>query len=267
MSYNVRVFDNFKWSGKENSGQMLLDFVAKEQADIICFQEFMVKRSGDFGLLKISRKLKSTPYKHTKYIHEGLRTKVGLAIFSKYPIVNTGGEYLSDRDQLYIYADIKVENDTIRIFNNHLESNHFSQKQLNLIDSLISTSPKEKKNEYLGIIRNMKTAYINRASQANQIQEEISKSPYPVIVTGDFNDTPVSYTYRQISKGLKDAFVQSGKGLSATYREFMLPLRIDYLLHDPEISSSNFITHDVEFSDHRPIQATFWLENSEGQSR
>jgi endonuclease/exonuclease/phosphatase (EEP) superfamily protein YafD len=111
----------------------------------------------------------------------------------------------------------------------------------------------------------MKSSYIIRAKQSEKIQEEISKSPYPIIVAGDFNDTPVSYSYRKISKGLKDAFVTSGKGMGPTYREFIFPLRIDYLLHHPSISSSGFTTHDVRFSDHRPIEASFWLNSSEGE--
>ncbi len=267
MSYNVRIFDNFNWTGQENSGQKLLDFVAERKPDIICFQEFMVKNTGNFGLESITQKLDFAPYKHIKYIYEGSKNKVGLAIFSKYPIIHTGSKYLSDHDQLYIYADIKIKEDTIRIVNNYLESNRFSQKQINLIDSITSKSPKEKKNEYLGIIRNMKSAYIKRAEQANHIHDEILLSPHPVIVTGDFNDTPVSYSYQTISKGLKDAFVSSGQGLGATYWQFILPLRIDYLLHGPEILSSEFTTHDVRFSDHRPIEATFWINGLKGERR
>jgi len=267
MSYNVRVFDYFRWSGKENSGQMLLEFVAQQQPDIICFQEFMIKNKGDFDLANIGQMLNFAPNKYTKYFYESRSSKIGLAIFSKHPIVNTGGEYLSDSDQLYIYADIKIKDDTIRLFNVHMESNHLSQQQVNLIDSLITANPKEKKTEYLGIIRKMKSSYIRRAGQAVQIHDEILLSPHPVIVSGDFNDTPVSYSYRTLSEGLKDAFVSSGHGLGATYREFMLPLRIDYLLHDPEISSSNFITHDVEFSDHRPIEAIFRFDDSKRERR
>lgn len=259
MSYNVRVFDYFRWSGKENSGQMLLEFVAQKKPDIICFQEFLIQNTGNFDLANIGQILDFAPYRHTKYTYEGGSSKVGLAIFSKYPIIKTGSKYLPDKEQLFIYTDIKIKDDTIRLFNVHLASYHLSQTQINLIDSLITTNPKEKKTEYLGIIRNMKSAYIRRAGQAVQIHDEILLSPHPVIVTGDFNDTPVSFSYRTLSEGLNDAFVSSGHGLGATYKEFMLPLRIDYFLHDPEISTSGFTTHDVIFSDHRPIEAMFWF--------
>ena len=255
MSYNVRIFDNFKWSGKDNSGQMMLDFVANEKPDIICFQEFMAKSIGDFGMISIKSKLRHAPYVHTKYMREGLVNKVGLAIFSKYPIIEKGGEYLSDKGQLYIYTDLKVKQDTIRLFNIHLESNHFNQSQINLIDSLISNDPRDKKSEYIDILKNMKKAYIIRSSQARMIKEVIKESPYPVVVAGDFNDTPVSYTYNTISGSLEDAFVGSGKGLGATYKKFMLPLRIDYILHDKDYQSREYTKHNVDFSDHKPIHA------------
>lgn len=263
MSYNVRIFDSFKWSGVENNGRMLLDFIAGQKPDIICLQEFMVNSSGDFDLPSINKSLDFAPYNHMKYISEGRIRKVGLAIFSKYPIINAGGDKLEGLDRLFIYTDIKVGSDTLRLFNIHLESIHLNQKQINLIDSLMAANPMSRKKEYLGIMRNMKSSYITRAGQAQRIADEISNSPYPVIVSGDFNDTPVSYAYRLISKDLNDAFVSSGQGMGASYREFALPLRIDYLLHDREITSSGFKAHNVKFSDHRPIEATLWLNGPE----
>jgi endonuclease/exonuclease/phosphatase family metal-dependent hydrolase len=267
MSYNVRIFDNFKWSGKENSGQMLLDFVAGEKPDIICFQEFMVKSLGDFGIFSIKRKLGNTPYSHTKYSSEGLGKKVGLAIFSKYPIINKGGEFFPGKGQLYIFTDLIIKNDTVRLFNIHLESNHFNQKQVNLIDSLIASDPRDNKSEYIDILKRMKRAYLVRAGQADQIRDAIEESPYPVLVAGDFNDTPVSYTYNTISRRLDDAFVSSGKGIGATYKEFMLPLRIDYILHDKNISSWGYTKHNVDFSDHKPIHAVLDIGGFKRQVR
>jgi endonuclease/exonuclease/phosphatase family metal-dependent hydrolase len=267
MSYNVRIFDNFKWSGEDNSGERMLDFIAGEQPDIICLQEFMVKRMGEFGTRNIRNKLDFAPYVHTKYMNEGVLSKVGLAMFSKYPIINKGGKSLSDKGPSYIYSDILINSDTIRFFNIHLESNRFDQNQINLIDSLISGNPGDKKSEYIGIIKNMKAAYIKRSVQAEIIRETVKSSPYPVVITGDFNDTPVSYAYHTISEELHDAFVKSGGGLGASYREFILPLRIDYILHDPQIKSSGFKTHNLRLSDHRPIQAQLYFGGLKGQGR
>jgi len=262
MSYNVQVFDYFQRSGRENRGKMLLDFVAKEKPDIICFQEFLSQNRGDYDIESIGEQLSFAPFKHTKYSYEGRTYKVGLAIFSRYPIVNTGVDHFPVSERRYIYADVRINEDTVRIFNIHLESNRLNQKQINLIDSLISSKPKDKKNEYLGIVKNMKSAYIERARQADQINKEVASSPHPVIAAGDFNDTPVSYSYRRISSDLQDAFVSSGRGMGATYHEFMFPLRIDFLLHHPELSSSAFVRHEIDFSDHRPIEASFWLDTS-----
>lgn len=260
MSYNVRIFDNFKWSGKENSGQLMLDFVAEKKPDIVCFQEFMVKTHGDFGIFSIKEKLDFAPYVYTRYSSTQIRSRAGLAIFSKYPIINKEEEYQTNDGLLYIFADIKVKDDTIRVFNSHLASYHLNQDQINLIDSLITNNPREKKTEYMEIVRNMKTAYVTRATQAIKLNQAISESPYPVIIAGDFNDTPVGYSYNKISENLDDAFVKSGNGLGATYKQFMLPLRIDYLLCDPEIKTSGYKNHNLKLSDHRPIEAIFSLK-------
>jgi len=263
MSYNAKVFDYFRWREEENKGLNLLNFVVQQKPDIICFQEFIANKRGPFNIKRVEERLDFIPYKYSVYFYKGRTYSVGLAIYSKYPIINSGGARFPNDETRHIFADVKINNDTVRIITNHLESNRLSKSQKNAIDSLITTNPKNNKTEYLGIIQNMKSAYIERSKQAKRIQEEINSSPHPVIVTGDFNDTPVSYSYRTISNNLQDAFVSSGRGLGATYREFMLPLRIDYLLHDPKIISSDFLTHEVDFSDHCPVEATFWFDNSE----
>ena len=267
MSYNAQVFDYFRWKNEKNSGQMLLDYVSQEQPDIICFQEFLANKRGNNGVGIIQKLLDFAPNKLTNYIYKGRSSEIGMVIFSKYPVVNTDQDVQADKDTYYHFADVKINNDTIRVFNVHLESNRLSEEQVNLLDSLIITNPKKHKTEYFGIIQNLKASYIKRAGQAKKLREKILNSPYPVIVAGDFNDTPISFAYRTISNDLEDAFVSSGRGMGATYKEFKLPLRIDYLLHSPEIKSSGFTNHNVGYSDHRPIEATFWINGSEGKRR
>ena len=110
------------------------------------------------------------------------------------------------------------------------------------------------------ILGNIRQAFIKRAEQVEILRNEIENSPYPVIVCGDFNDTPVSYTYKNLKKDLKDSFVESGKGMGTSYQEFILPLRIDFILHDQKLLSDGYQVRDVDYSDHKPVQANLWFK-------
>jgi endonuclease/exonuclease/phosphatase family metal-dependent hydrolase len=88
----------------------------------------------------------------------------------------------------------------------------------------------------------------------------IEQSPYPVIICGDFNDTPSSYTYHQLSEGLIDAFKESGNGIGHTYGGALPSFRIDYILHDERFKSTRFNTIRSKFSDHYPITTSLKLQ-------
>ena len=103
------------------------------------------------------------------------------------------------------------------------------------------------------IINKIKTASVKRSKQVDAVANHIESSPYPVIICGDFNDPPSSYTYNRISGDLKDAFVESGSGFGNTYNGLIPLLRIDYILHSPQIRSTDFKTVKQNLSDHFPI--------------
>jgi endonuclease/exonuclease/phosphatase (EEP) superfamily protein YafD len=105
----------------------------------------------------------------------------------------------------------------------------------------------------------MKSAYIKRAAQIETVAEYIRKSPYPVIFCGDFNDTPVSYSYRQINNELQDAFVDAGTGLGQTHTHILPLLRIDYIFHSKSLMAVDQKTINKDYSDHFPVVARFTL--------
>ncbi len=144
-----------------------------------------------------------------------------LQILTKYNVINYG--YIESKNSC-IYKDI-ILNDTIRVYNIHLQNNW---------------------------VKTMKASYQKRANESIIIKEHINQSPYPVIICGDFNDTPISYTYSKIKKGLLDAFQESGIGIGNSYVG-VPSLRIDYILHDVNYKSYNYKKHKYELSDHYPI--------------
>ena len=180
----------------------------------------------------------------------------GIATFSKYPIVNKGKLEFTGSvfNNSCIFTDIKINDDTVRVYNIHLQSINFLKRDYHFMDSVIV---KDKNQEIKGskrILKLLKKAYIKRATQTDMVAEHIKNSPYPVIVCGDFNDPPSSYAYHLLSRNLKDAFRESGSGFGQTYIGGSVPsFRIDYIFHDPKFKAYEFNTIHKRYSDHRPI--------------
>ncbi len=133
---------------------------------------------------------------------------------------------------LSIFTDVIIENDTFRIFNNHLQSFRLKRMERSFVEEVTDPSDNEAIDAMKSLSVSLRKGFIRRARQAESLKSQIEKSPYPVIVAGDFNDTPVSYSYRKIRKGLNDSFVRSGYGAGFTYRGNYPANRIDYILYD-----------------------------------
>jgi len=257
MTYNVRLFDiaNY-WSGLKKQSEGIFSYVSDAKPDILCFQEFALQDPGNFSIEFIRSQLSFLPHSAVEYNFTSQNRKHGLAIFSRYPIINSGHEHFEDTKNMMLYADVLIGKDTIRIYNNHLESIHFDRDELQWIDTSANKTriPRDKITE---IINRMKSAYVKRAGQANIVRKSIDNSPYKVIVCGDFNDTPVSYTVHKIGSDLYDSFRSGGRWLGITFPSVKAPLRIDYILHSKEMVSSDYQIGKVKFSDHRPVSC--WI--------
>ncbi len=103
------------------------------------------------------------------------------------------------------------------------------------------------------ILRQLKKAFIKRATQVEILHDSIEASPYPVLICGDFNDTPSSYSYRTMSDDLHDAYKISGRGLGQSYTGPFPSFRIDYIFHGNKIESTAYKTIHENLSDHFPI--------------
>lgn len=257
MSYNVKLFDLYNWSGNKKARAKMFDLIHGEKPDILCLQEFFNEDSGDFRNLDSLRSLLQLPHVHKEYTITLRRTDHwGLATFSRYPIAGQGKIVFNNRNNnMCIYTDIVIDKDTLRVYNMHLQSVNFGYADYKFISQLKSGEDAEDEVENTkNILRRMKHASTKRARQSESIATHIAACPYPVIVCGDFNDTPVSYCYRTISDGLDDAFMESGSGFGKTFiNPFPVP-RIDYILHSPAFNSWEFKTVEADgLSDHYPV--------------
>jgi endonuclease/exonuclease/phosphatase family metal-dependent hydrolase len=158
-----------------------------------------------------------------------------------------------------LITDIKFPHDTLRVLNTHLESVRFGKEDYNFVKDL-KDSDNPKNSDFIQggsrkIFSKMKMAYIKRVEQIGKLTEIIDHSPYAILLVGDFNDTPVSFAYHQVSKRLNDSFVEAGTGIGQTYAGMIPILRIDYIFASESIKIKRFETIRKEFSDHYPIIA------------
>jgi endonuclease/exonuclease/phosphatase family metal-dependent hydrolase len=253
LSYNVRLFNYFKWAKESDAGNEILTYIAKESPAIICLQEFYTREKGSLTEQKILSQLKAK-YSHIKYILQKPHiSNYGIATFSIYPIVGQGQISFGKTFNLSIFTDLRIGSDTIRVYNNHLQSIRFVKLDYDVMDTLKLKYDQKEVRGMIDITKRLKNAFKVRAKQAEYIAAHIKTSPYPVIVCGDFNDSPVSYTYQTISKNLKDAFIEAGWGFGKTYSGIFPSYRIDYVLHDKKFKVDQYSCPKINLSDHFPI--------------
>jgi endonuclease/exonuclease/phosphatase family metal-dependent hydrolase len=254
MSYNVRLFDLFDWSNDVRTREDLLAYIREQSPDILCVQEFYASDKPGYQLNQLKKDLGEYPFFHIYFAHSYKRKgQYGIATFSRYPIVRKETIRFDNTTNISIFTDIVVHDDTMRVFNNHLQSIRLMQRNYDFLDSLSLRYSEEQVNEIKDISLRLREAFVKRSEQVDQIASRMDESPFPIVVCGDFNDTPVSYAYHRLSRNLEDAFAISGSGRGITYLGRFPSYRIDFILHSPTIESRNYVTHRVPYSDHYPI--------------
>lgn len=266
MSYNVRLFGRYSDNvmEAENIRRGIFNFLENENADVYCFQEFYAKEgASDFPTKDSLIPLLKIEDWHERFSQRRSgRHNFGVMTLSKYPIISKGEVPLQDENYPYndnycIFTDIVKNQDTFRVYNVHLQSIKLRQDDTDLkIDSALITPSNKAKIK--GVLSKLMLAYEVRADQAIKIIDHTKDSPYPIIVCGDFNDTPLSYSYNQFSKQFKDAFRESSTGIGATYIGKIPAGRIDYIFHDKDLNEAFFKVQKEEWSDHRAISCVIF---------
>lgn len=208
--------------------------------DILCIQETARKF--------YPRLAELMGYKYT------LHRKGGTMLLSRYPIIANGDVPFSKSDNSMLWADIRVGKRVVRVYSVHLHSNRVTGETERVLDD----PQLEKKETYRGIYRVLRKvggATSVRAEQAAALQKHIWASPHPVILCGDFNDTPNSYVYGLLSEGMTDTFQEQGFGIGTTFAGALPFLRIDYILTDPGIKIYSCRVARGEHSDHHAVVA------------
>jgi vancomycin resistance protein VanJ len=252
MTYNVRSFHYpgpYKWHNTPPGIARLTDSL---QPDILCMQEYL--HSEDW----------LPDFKHPhKFIANS--NELSLAIYSTFPIIHAeevaytkrAGEYRG-----FVYADILNGNDTLRVVNIHLMSIGINAKDLSKIKQLQKTDEVELEKSSKRLFGQLMDAYRVRGKQVVQVRQFLVDSPYPIILCGDFNDTPTTYTYRVLGKGKTNAFTTAGSGFGTSQVKFHsnhLPLRIDHIIVDKRFTPVHAEVVQKVFSDHYPVFADIAL--------
>jgi len=246
MSYNVRLFNVFKWIDRDDVPSQIVSFINDKNPDILCIQEYSTSADID---LKV--------YPHKYILMAGDQIKTGQAIFSKFPIINEGNIVFPNSNNNVIFADIKKGKETIRVYNMHLQSIKISPDVTEINDDInaINQSKSQK------LFNRISKAFKQQQQQAELFKEHKNDCKYPLIICGDMNNSAFSYVYRNIKGKLRDSFEEAGKGFGATYKFRYYPARIDYIFADEKMKVKKFESFpNFENSDHYPIMAKLSFE-------
>ncbi|PJJ11072.1 endonuclease/exonuclease/phosphatase family metal-dependent hydrolase [Flavobacterium sp. 1] len=246
MSYNVRLFNVFKWLDRDDIPDTILEFINTQNPDILCIQEFSNSANID---------LKVYPYKYV--LMEGKQIKTGQAIFSKFPIIDQGLIVFPHSNNNVVFADIKKGKDIIRVYNMHLQSIKISPEVGEISENIDVIDQQKSKYLYSRISK----AFKQQQEQAAIFKEHEKDCKYPIIICGDMNNSAFSYVYRNIKGKLRDSFEEAGKGFGATYKFKYYPARIDYIFADETMEVKQFESFpDFQNSDHYPIMAKLSMQ-------
>ncbi|TAF52795.1 MAG: hypothetical protein EAZ62_05515, partial [Sphingobacteriia bacterium] len=203
VNWNIQGFNGM--SRSKNLKNLVREEIAasilKFKPDVICLQEF---NSGQWEN-NIALFTPTHPYHYFSkdFSSNNGQYHSGSIIFSKYPMLDSGRLAYPNEESL-IFADLKKGNQTIRVYTTHLQSFKFKENDYKNIER-IKESSEVNLSESKSLVRKMKKAYMTRGAQADQVKKALSQSPYPLVICGDFNDVPNSYTYFTIRQSLQDA--------------------------------------------------------------
>jgi endonuclease/exonuclease/phosphatase family metal-dependent hydrolase len=241
----------------------MMDLIKQQDADILCFQEFFHSfDSTYYPNIDYIRDNFNYPYWYYSHDVDGDKHFTGSIIFSRYPIIDSGmirypRPTLPDA---LMHADIKVGDDTIRIYTTHLQSLQFGKEDYEKIDK-IKEAEEGMVTHSKTIVSKLKWGLAYRSIQADIIHQVLGDSPFPIVFCGDLNDVPNSYTYFTVKGDMQDAFLKKGFGIGRTFSALSPTLRIDYIFADQHFRIKQFNRVAKRYSDHYMLVSDIALQD------
>jgi endonuclease/exonuclease/phosphatase family metal-dependent hydrolase len=259
MTYNVHGFRSFaKMTTKLEPPENIMSFINERNVDIASVQEFR-SWSGNIenDLKNFAAKSGFDYYHFAGYWKKGGIQSDGFVILSKYPIVGKGSIPSVTGRNIGVFADIKMDSVTvIRLLNIHLVSFSLQKGEIDMFSEAAALEMDKIKTHGKSILGKLLNSFRIRAIELDDLRKFLKKTDIPHLITGDFNDTPASYTYSMLKQsGLKDVHLKSGRFLGATYAGNLPWLRIDYIFYSQGFQPAKSEVFKIPYSDHYPVIA------------
>lgn len=256
LSYNVCSYGgNYKY---DNAFELILDYFDQQQPDIVCLQEDV----DTWRRYVFNKYQRLYPYNDTTVLSYSKKSFNAVGIHTRFPIIRKERIPYASKANGSVAYYLKVDADTLLVINNHLENTHLTREDRSHYEDMLRGGMKRDtaKAESKLIIGKLSEAAAARAPQAEAVSQYVkAHSQYPVVVCGDFNDTPISYTRHTISQGLTDCYAESGLGVGLSYNRKGFWVRIDHILCSSDLTPYNCqIDSKIDFSDHYPMIC--WLK-------
>jgi endonuclease/exonuclease/phosphatase (EEP) superfamily protein YafD len=260
LSYNLRYFDVEAYSTNQQTdvAPPMVDWVTRFDADVKCFQEFYNwDEPRKLEVFRTRNRLRAAGYRHALLLNDKEEGFIGLAIFSRYPLIRRRNKAFSTPNGILV-ADLLRGRDTLRLINVQLYSMGIRVGKV-----LRQQTLKGAETETRGIAGQLKRGFQHRAAQVDEVVRLVRQSPYPVILCGDLNETPYGLAYGRLRRLLRNGFEDAGRGFGFTYNRQPKFIRIDNQFYggksDSALRITDFKTHEVRFSDHNPISAEYGM--------
>ena len=260
MTYNVHNFKRYGSNNDISTKREILQIIRQQKPDIIGFQEFYTRKHGQYDMCDSIVSIMGSDHYYFEPIIFNSDQAIGVAIFSRYPIIGQGTITLNDKRSLNtcIYIDVKKGDRPFRVYDVHLQSINFEPEDYKYINSIAKQGTDMSSTRRLG--SKLKYAFLKRSDQVVKIKQHAATCPYPYIISGDFNDTPASYAVNEMAKGLKNAFRERGVGFGRTYNGNFPNYQIDYIMASPQFDVVNYRIIEKKLSDHYPVRSDLVLK-------
>ncbi|MCK9448462.1 MAG: endonuclease/exonuclease/phosphatase family protein [Bacteroidales bacterium] len=262
-TYNLHGYRGFNSKPEEMSPVIGINsYLADNSQDIICLQEFRAWSGNLEADIQSVKQMTGLKYHYTNmYWDKGGKQTDSYLIMSRYPIVNQGVVKAFNQRNIGVYADIVVSGQSIRVFSIHLASFGLEEDQIAMIGEAANMEMTKVKTHGRSLISRLTTHFELRYFEYEALVHLLSNYSGPVLVCGDFNETPASFIYRTMRNlGYADTHTQTGNYFGTTYGGKLPFLRIDYVFHSKDFIAITSEVDPLNWSDHYPLRVGVKLQ-------